>query len=219
MNEFDVYDKYFDIKNKVVYDIGAHIGQMSLYFINKGAKEVIAFEPSLNNWLLLKSNVMGIDNIKTYQYALGEKNYSCFTQFKDCRTDYIDNNGQKQDTEQEIHYVILEDFIKENNLSLPNMMKIDIEGSESYVLNTFSYIFKIYRPSIYLEVHVQQKEFKNQNYENNRHWIYPSDGGFNFNKLKDFNYSVRLLDEKLLNLEEDWNPKPGTHSAYILTPN
>ena len=88
---------------------------------------------------------------------------------------------------------------------------------ESIVLKTFKFLFESCRPTIYVEIHAQSKALDNQNYENNPHWVWPEDGGFNFNELKKFNYNI-LIDGKTLNKEEDWNPIPGSHSNMILLP-
>lgn len=214
MNEFDLYKKYIK-PGSVAYDIGAHIGVIAFQMKMVGA-EVYAFEPSPNNFPYLKANCERV-GIKCFDIAVHEKTYQCFTEFKDCRTDYIDSTGKKIDSIQHIKYHLLEDFIKENNLPLPNFIKLDIEGMESVALKTFKFLFESRRPTIYVEIHAQSKALDNQNYENNPHWVWPEDGGFNFNELKKFNYNI-LIDGKTLNKEEDWNPIPGSHSNMILLP-
>lgn len=214
MNEFDLYKKYIN-PGSVAYDIGAHIGVIAIQMKMTGA-EVYAFEPSPNNFPYLNINCSKF-NIKCFDVAVHEKTYQCLTQFKDCRTDYIDSSGKKMDSVQHIKYYLLEDFIKEKSLPPPNFIKLDIEGMESIVLKTFKFLFESCRPTIYVEIHAQSKTLDNQNYENNPHWVWPEDGGFNFNDLKRFNYNI-LIDEKILNKEENWNPNPGSHSNMILLP-
>jgi hypothetical protein len=88
---------------------------------------------------------------------------------------------------------------------------------ESLVLKTFNFLFESSRPIIYVEIHAQSKALDNQNYPDNPHWVWPEDGGFNFNELKNFKYNI-LIDNKVLNKKEDWNPKAGSHSNMILLP-
>jgi FkbM family methyltransferase len=52
----EVYGK-FPVKDKVVIDVGAHIGDSSIYFALRGAKKVYAIEPLLANYELAKKNV------------------------------------------------------------------------------------------------------------------------------------------------------------------
>lgn len=51
------YDQ-FDYSSKIVVDVGANVGDSSLYFISKGAKKVIAIEPSVENYHLMKENIV-----------------------------------------------------------------------------------------------------------------------------------------------------------------
>jgi FkbM family methyltransferase len=214
MNEFDLYKKYIQA-GTVAYDIGAHIGVIAIQMKMAGA-EVYAFEPSPNNFPHLNINCSRA-GIKCFDVAVHEKTYQCFTEFKDCRTDYIDSTGKKMDSVQHIKYYLLEDFIKENNLPLPDFIKLDIEGMESIVLKTFKFLFESCRPTIYVEIHAQSKTLDNQNYENNPHWVWPEDGGFDFNSLKSFDYKI-IINDEILSDDSDWNPKPNSHSNMILIP-
>ena len=127
MNEFDLYGIYVK-DGSIAYDIGAHIGEISFQMKNKGS-DVYAFEPSPNNFPILKKNCEHL-GIKCYDIALHEKTYDCDTPFKDCKTDYYDASGKKTDSIQHIRYHTLENFIKENNLPMPNFIKLDIEGMQ-----------------------------------------------------------------------------------------
>jgi len=211
-NEFDLYKKYTN-KETIAYDIGAHIGVIALQMKAAGA-DVYAFEPSPNNFPYLKINCERV-GIKCFDVALHEKSYQCLTQFKDCRTDYKNEFGQTVDTFQQIKYCVLEDFIKENNLPLPNFIKLDIEGMESLVLNTFTFLFEKQKPSMYVEIHAAPKGNLIQNYADNPHWVWPEDGGFDFNTLKKYGYKI-FSNNIEISPDEDWNPSPGTHSHLLL---
>ena len=216
-DEFKIYDTFVK-KGDIVYDIGAHIGKMSQYFIGKcRAKVIYAFEPSPYNFRDLKINCLGF-NIKCFQVALHEQEYECETPFKDCKTDYMEN-GIKLDTIQHIKYVILENFIKENSLELPNFIKLDIEGMESQVLKTFEYFFSDVRPIMYVEIHAQPRNINNQNYENNPHFRFVEQGGFDFNELKKFDYRI-IKDDNLTIISEEvnYNPEEGFHGSFVLIP-
>lgn len=217
MSEFNSYKQYIK-PNSVAYDIGAHIGEISLQLKNCGA-DVYAFEPSPNNFPILKSNCEHV-GIKCYDVAIHDVSYECFTPFRDCKTDYRDSDGNTTDTVQYIKYVTLKDFIAENNIPLPDFIKIDIEGMESIILKTFDFLFLEKRPVIYLEIHAAPRGTKIQNYPDNPHWRWPEDGGFDFNKLKEYNYSIFdpqnniFIDESL-----DYNPAEKTHKGFLLIPN
>lgn len=212
MEEFEIY-KNFVPRNSIVYDIGAHIGAMSNFFIKNGAKHVYAFEPSHYNIPELKHNTQHHSDITIFDVALSNEQNTYNTRFKDCRVD------GELDREQNIQYVILENFIKENKLPLPNFIKLDVEGMESIILTTFDFLFKGCRPVMYVEIHAAERGTTYQNYLNNPHWRWPQDGGFDFNKLKEFKYKIILNDGSELDFKTDYNPLANSHTSYILLPN
>ena len=48
---------FLDVKDKVVIDIGASIGDSSIYFASRGAKQVVAVEPNRHSYELAKKNI------------------------------------------------------------------------------------------------------------------------------------------------------------------
>jgi FkbM family methyltransferase len=48
---------FLDVKDKVVIDIGAGIGDSSIYFASRGAKQVVAVEPNRHIYELAKKNI------------------------------------------------------------------------------------------------------------------------------------------------------------------
>jgi len=199
-------------ESSVVYDIGAHVGETVNFFNeNRIPKKIYAFEPCIKNFEDLKNNTSKFNNVEYFDIALLDRSYSCKTRFRDCRT-------EEQDAEQDITYVNINDFISQNNLEPPTFMKIDIEGMESLVLNSFTNIFKLARPIMYVEIHAKPRDLDIQDYKDCPHWVWPQDGGFDFNKLKKLNYEIFSEKYGLLNLDVDWNPSEGDHTGYILAP-
>lgn len=62
-----------DVKDKVVIDIGANIGCFSRWAVENGAKEVIAIEPEINNFNILKRNSSDNLNVIRINAALTPK--------------------------------------------------------------------------------------------------------------------------------------------------
>lgn len=216
MNEQELFKKYLP-PNSIVYDIGANIGLTVRSFLSLGAKRVFAFEPSINNFPRLLHNTQGLE-VSCFMVGLHDREYSCQTPFKDCATDYINDSGKKLDTEQPIRYVVLSKFADENKLPRPDAIKIDIEGMEGIVLKTFGRYFEEIRPVIFVEIHAQPKDLDNQNYLDNPHFLFPEDGGFDFNTLKGLGYEVYNSEGRRLQFSENWNPAAGTHGMYALIP-
>lgn len=199
-------------KDDIIYDIGAHVGERSIFFVTQlGAKKVYAFEPVPFNFNELQKNVKQFHNIETLNIALHEKEYECVTKFRHC------NPLHPGDIEEKIQYKILENVIKENKLELPTFLKFDIEGMESLVLKTCEFLFKHSRPIFFIEIHAAPKN-EPQSYTDCPHWQTPEDGGFDFNTLKNFNYQI--IDKSLIPFKnsENWNPIPVQHKGIILIP-
>lgn len=199
------------VKNgDIAYDIGAHIGSVSNRLISVGASKVLAFEPCQANFIDLKNNTKE-KNVECYNIAFHDKEYTCKTKFRDCR------QGVPLDMEQEIKYVKFDNFILSNNLDLPQFVKIDIEGMESLIYKNMEFLFTSSRPVIFTEFHVPEAGNTAQDYEDNPHWRWPAEGGYNFNNLRDNNYS--FIDKTLkLTTDGEYNPTSG-HFGRIFIPN
>jgi len=201
------------IKNDhIIYDIGAHIGERSIFFTSQlKVKKVYAFEPVPFNFLELKRNISEFNNIEALNIALHEKEYECTTKFRHCNTGY---SGEQ---EEKIQYKILKNVIEENKLELPDFLKFDIEGMESFVLKTCNFLFEDVRPIFFVEIHAAPKN-EPQAYADCPHWATPEDGGFDFNNLKNYNYKIIDQYGGLLKEHENWNPIPVQHKGMILVP-
>lgn len=144
-------------KSNVIFDIGANTGVYSLISaaINPGAK-VYAFEPILRNYEKLCYNIkLNNFNIKPYKLAISDTS----------STKIIYDTGTFQETAatlspfymltSPINYKVetksLDDFISENNLLKVDLIKIDVETHEPFVLKGFTNICK-HKPYILIEV-------------------------------------------------------------------
>lgn len=208
MNEKELYKKYVNAGD-VVYDIGAFVGEMTKMFLDLSVKNVICFEPAIKNFNILKNNFQSNPKVKCFNVALNDLSYKCRTRFKDCRTD---------DEEQDIEYVILKKFIENNEIPLPDFIKIDAEGMESIILTTFDFLFEDKRPTLFIEIHAQKKGSTNQTYSGNPHYKWPDEGGIDFNKFKKLNYIAIDFNNTKYDLDKDWNPEPQSHKHMILAP-
>jgi FkbM family methyltransferase len=145
------------LKNKIALDIGANIGTQSVYLaLSKIFKKVIAIEPDLFNYKLLKKNITdnNLSNIITpFNIAIGHCNKT-MTLFEDnhnrgAHSLISSNNFQKG------YSVDVKDigtFIHDSNIHIDDVgfIWIDIEGMEPEVLKTFTNTFNKL-PIIYTE--------------------------------------------------------------------
>lgn len=122
----------------VIYDIGANIGVQTVFMAKKTgvSGEVIAIEPELVSFRSLNANIAlnALNNIKVIQTALG-KDSSESQLYSDRATgDCSLVNKRKAKPFQETTVIPGDALIKRYNLSLPNIVEIDVEGYEYYVI-------------------------------------------------------------------------------------
>jgi len=70
----EVYGKLMgDIRGKIVIDVGASMGDSSIYFAKKGAKEIYAYEPDKDEFDLASKNIIlnQIENVKLFNSGIG----------------------------------------------------------------------------------------------------------------------------------------------------
>ena len=142
--ETEVFKKNIN-KGDTVLDIGAHIGYYTLIAAqlvgDKG--KVYAFEPDHKNFSLLKKNVEvnGYKNVVLVNKAVGEIDGKIELYLDDENTGdhriYVSDARRKGIT---IEVVTLNNFLKNNEEV--NLIKMDIQGSESSALKGGSNIIK-----------------------------------------------------------------------------
>jgi len=135
----------------VVFDIGAHVGFYTLIaskLVGETGK-VYSFEPFPKNISYLKKHIRlnKLDNVKIVDRAVSNKTGEVFFEAgQNSSTGKISKNGQK------IQSIKLDDFIKEN-IPVPDIIKMDIEGGETETLKGAEITLRKYRPVILLATH------------------------------------------------------------------
>ena len=137
------FTKNFLKESDCFFDIGANIGLYSLhaskYAGNKGA--IFAFEPTPTTYKKLCSNLElnKISNVYPQNIALSDKsgsmifnvskkNYDAWNSF--AKLKQLNNNSE----EITVKTVTLDEFIEEKNIKQIDLIKLDVEGWELYVL-------------------------------------------------------------------------------------
>ncbi|QGX94822.1 FkbM family methyltransferase [Haloplanus rallus] len=126
-------------RDDVFYDIGANTGLYTL-FAAKNCSMVVSFEPYPPNYELLKRDISqnGISNVEVYEIALSDSNGTIsFEQPVEDDVGYGSSSIVDSDTSSSIEVPTRtgDDLISENNLPIPNIVKIDVEGSEPLVID------------------------------------------------------------------------------------
>ena len=149
------------LKNKIkfnnVVDVGAYLGNHSVYFSNY-FKGVVSFEPNPYSFDLLKINTKQKKNIKIYNFGLSNKNST------EDFYNYEFNHGgssviKSKKTPYTKHRAKFYSFDKLNLKKKIDLIKIDVEGNELNVLKGMKETIQKSSPIILFET--QKKEIFN----------------------------------------------------------
>lgn len=147
---FEFLKKYnINLSEKVALDIGANIGNHSIYF-SKKFKLVIGFEPVPTTFKVLELNTNRNKNIKVLNFGLSNKAGSYVMEVNDIN---IGNN--KITKNQNSNNSIKSQFKTLDGISLPKdigLIKIDVEGHENEVLTGGENLIKKNWPIILFEL-------------------------------------------------------------------
>ena len=143
--------------NDIFYDIGSNYG-LFIEVTKEIAKEIHAFEPLPKCFAYLQKNYGKYSNIFLNNLALGDKiNEVEFYQSKDENTSgastlikEVAYRNIKKIKPIKVKMITLDEYIKSHNP--PTIMKIDVEGAESFIIDGAKNLFKDYNPIIIMEV-------------------------------------------------------------------
>lgn len=177
--------------NSIVYDIGAYIGTFAIPFAIEGMN-VYAFEGFPDNFERLKRNCEAYKNIEVKLVAVHNINEIITTKFNDCTA-----NEAK---ERKIKYVIFDDYLKEENIEKPDLVKLDIEGMETLALFGMANLLENVRPIWQIGYHIGL----DVKYDDYPGFVKPEHGGFNFDKFVELGYDVYNEQGNLVNKFTTW---------------
>ena len=182
-----IYSEYkimIDFEPKVIFDCGANIGLSAVYYKNTYPdSKIICVEPELGNYNLLLENTKNYDQITCYNAGVWTRSTNL----------YIEDNGYgdwgfmvrevDDNISGSIKGLSLEDLMKENNIDIIDILKIDIEGSEKEIFETnYDYWLSKTRLLI-IELHDQMK---------------PGCAKSFFEALSKYDFSLKLSGENLI---------------------
>lgn len=166
-------------KGSVVYDLGSYIGTFAIPMAIEGMK-VYTFEAWPDNHIRCSKNCEPYD-IKNYCVALSNENITKKSQITHCQgwANFDEKHFEN------IRHARLDDFMKENDLPNPSLVKIDIEGMESIAMHGMTNLLEHIRPIWSVGYH-----FKMPAEIEGVAWVDVKDGGFDFNKIGELEYNI-----------------------------
>ncbi|MBI1937115.1 MAG: FkbM family methyltransferase [Ignavibacteriales bacterium] len=181
-NEFIYQVKPEDI----VFDIGANVGYYTMLasrIVGEKGK-VFSFEPVVRNLVYLYNHIKlnKLKNVVILPFACSEESeLELFLFGPNFAQGHIENNFKILEFDSEsqtfVNTITIDKFTSISGV-MPNIIKIDVEGSELFVLKGAKETMTKHKPKIFLSIHSNDLEIICKEY------------------LKDFSYQFILLDEK-----------------------
>lgn len=143
----------------VVFDIGANSGFYTLLLSRLAGTQgrVYAFEPFADNvrYLIVHSDLNRLQNVSVIQAAVGAR--SGLVGFTISKGGYQNHVTEAQHSILSVPQISLDEFIGAHMEKIPSLIKIDVEGAETEVLEGARGILEQYQPIVFLALHGQKQ--------------------------------------------------------------
>ena len=145
-------DNMYNTENEIAVDIGAYIGNHSI-FLSKIYKKILSFEPHPLSFKILQLNCENFPNINIFNYACSNINKKSFLRQKHTNIggSFISDGSNPRDVR--VTLVQLDNFLKNlNPKEKIGLIKIDVEGHEIETLKGCVDTIKKDKPIITFEL-------------------------------------------------------------------
>jgi FkbM family methyltransferase len=209
-----IIDELKNRTNPLIIDIGANIGLISLYALrNLKNAEIFAFEPGPHQYELFSKTIKKNKLESKIHLSNLAVSHSCSTfdfyihDTKDASGDGLVDTQRAGKTQKiPIQATTLDIWWNQNSRPRIDLIKIDTEGAELWVLEGAKDIISVCRPIIITEVN-------NINYQN-----YPYTTADVYNKIANYKYKLYTLDRRLVTLENIESFQQMNIDTFICTP-
>ncbi len=151
------------IKDKDFIDGGACIGDSAFIFEKYyNPASVYAFEPLKGNIEYINKTIKmnNLKHVKPVKSGLGDKEEEIDLTYNpnDISGTSFSYNNQNASIKEKINITTIDNYVKNNNLNL-GLIKLDVEGYESNVINGALDSIKKYRPVMLISIYHNPKDF------------------------------------------------------------
>jgi FkbM family methyltransferase len=169
---------------KVIIDLGSNIGLTSVFYKNIYPEAtIIAVEADKGNYHVMSENLKDYENVYLYQKAIWNK--STLLSIEDNGLDHWGYEVKENNTSNKnvVESISMDQLIKNHNIELIDLLKIDIEGSEHEL---FENNYENWLPrvkTIVIELHDQMRANCSKSF---------------FKAISGFNYKLSTFGENFL---------------------
>jgi len=149
------------IEHGVFFDIGGYIGDSAMIFQEFHPKQIYSFEAIPQQCIKMKKNLKlnNIKNVIVENMALGDEVKEVEMEVSGSTSNYIHRSGITVMETIKVQMRTLDDYISENNIHECSLIKIDIEGAESYFLKGAKQTIVDFKPVILLSIYHNEHDF------------------------------------------------------------
>lgn len=141
---------------KYIFDLGANLGNHTLYWAcNLEAVKIYSFEPYKPNYELLKENIEinKLKNVEPVNMGVGDrKTKAVIKSFDDSNFGATTLKDADEEDTETINIIDLDSFVKNNNVSRVDFIKIDTEGFEEKIISGMQNVIVNFKPILWIEV-------------------------------------------------------------------
>lgn len=191
--EQELHEVIKNVKNgSVFFDIGANVGLYSLVVANNFTRmEIYAFEPIPDTMKELKDNLMK-NNLQGNTIHLVDSAVSNYNGVADITSDFHGSNyittADSKINHISVPCISIDTFVKINNITKIDFIKIDVEGKEDLVLEGAIESISKFKPTILVEL------TKEENLFGDRILASPK---ISINILLNLGYKYKILDDTI----------------------
>lgn len=148
-------------RGAVVYDVGANLGYVSLLaaVLTGPSGQVHAFEPLPENAEAIRETVAanGLENVVVHEAAVSDTGgHAEFLGVGEASWSHLADRGEHSGTRERLRVVTV--ALDDYPLPAPDVVKIDVEGSEIAVLRGMRRLLEEARPALIVELHETNDE-------------------------------------------------------------